>query len=221
MRASTERFEQDPGDLREACNRLPIFPLQRVVLLPGALLPLHVFEPRSRALVDHCLREHSLMGIATLRPGFESQYYGSPPVHPEVGIGRIVSHRRLSDGRINIVLRAVGRALVQDELTVDAPFRMVQARLLPEDDRGAAAALGRLRMLIVQIASASQATRREAGRLLDLAPHRFLDELAAKLIDDPDERRGYLRLNRTVERADWLAERLAVAVGSPGSSAEA
>jgi Lon protease-like protein len=73
-----------------ALSSLPIFPLPNCVLLPGGLLPLHVFEPRYRELTRDCLAGAQLMGIARLRPGFETTYYGCPPVYERCGVGRII-----------------------------------------------------------------------------------------------------------------------------------
>lgn len=47
---------------------LPIFPLPQCVLLPGGLLPLHVFEPRYRELTRYCLEGNRPMGVARLLP---------------------------------------------------------------------------------------------------------------------------------------------------------
>ena len=62
-----------PPDPR-ALEALPIFPLPNCVLLPGGLLPLHVFEPRYRELTRDCLAGDQLMAVARLRPGYESTY---------------------------------------------------------------------------------------------------------------------------------------------------
>src|SRR5207248_4854208 len=47
---------------------LPIFPLPNCVLLPGGMLPLHVFEPRYREMTRDCLAGHQLMAVARLKP---------------------------------------------------------------------------------------------------------------------------------------------------------
>ncbi len=88
---------------------LPIFPLPNCVLLPGGLLPLHVFEPRYRDLARDCLAGNHFMGVARLRPGFEQTYYGRPPVYERFGVGRIISLRRrlLRFCRFALVLRGV------------------------------------------------------------------------------------------------------------------
>src|SRR5436190_5827703 len=91
----------DPAALRA----LPIFPLANCVLLPGGLLPLHVFEPRYRELTKDCLATNHLIGVARLRPGFEQSYYGKPPVFERFGIGRIICSEELDDGRFVLLLR--------------------------------------------------------------------------------------------------------------------
>ena len=76
-------------DHPDALTSLPIFPLANCVLLPGGLLPLQVFEPRYRDLTRDCLAGHQLMGVARLRPGYETSYYGRPPVYETCGVGKI------------------------------------------------------------------------------------------------------------------------------------
>ena len=76
-------------------SSLPIFPLPNCVLLPGGLLPLHVFEPRYRELTRDCLAGHQLMAVARLRPGYETTYYGRPPVYERCGVGRIICSEEL------------------------------------------------------------------------------------------------------------------------------
>src|SRR5688572_23373591 len=109
---------------------LPIFPLPDVVLFPGALLPLHVFEPRYRTMTADVLAGARLLAIARLVPGFETDYYGRPPVYATVGIGELISHEALAGGRSNILLRGVARCAIQSELAPEKPYREVRARLL-------------------------------------------------------------------------------------------
>src|SRR5690606_21229592 len=79
---------------------LPIFPLPSVVLFPGSVLPLHVFEPRYRAMMEDCVsRGPRAMAVALLRPGWERDYEGRPPVYEIAGAGRIVEWARRPDGR--------------------------------------------------------------------------------------------------------------------------
>src|SRR5689334_12259387 len=96
----------DPG----ALTSLPIFPLPNCVLLPGGLMPLHVFEPRYRDLTRDCLAGTQLMAVARLRPGYETAYYGRPPVYDRCGVGRIICSEELPDGRFALLVRRGRRA---------------------------------------------------------------------------------------------------------------
>jgi len=92
------------------------------------VLPLHVFEPRYRALVADVLKTDGRLAMAVLRPGWESDYEGCPPVYELVAVGKIVWHEPLADGRYEIRLVGEGRALVMGERR-HRPYRV--ARLEP------------------------------------------------------------------------------------------
>ncbi len=88
---------------------LPIFPLPNVVLFPNVFLPLHIFEPRYRDMVADAIASDRMLGMVLLKPGWEHEYEGRPPVYP-IGCSAVITHvERLADGRYNIVLRGVER----------------------------------------------------------------------------------------------------------------
>ena len=94
---------------------LPLFPLPNVVLFPNVFLPLHVFEPRYREMVADALAGDRLVGMVLLRPGYERDYEGRPPIYP-VGCRGVMTHaERLADGRFNIVLRGLDRFRITGE----------------------------------------------------------------------------------------------------------
>ena len=107
--------------------RLPIFPLPRVQLFPHALLPLHVFEPRYREMVKDALDGEGLIAVAALEPGFEADYHGRPAVRAVIGVGEVIGHEALADGRCNILLRGVARARIHAELPPRQSYRLVDA----------------------------------------------------------------------------------------------
>lgn len=94
---------------------IPVFPLPNVVLFPQVFLPLHIFEPRYRDMVADALEGDRLIGMVLLRPGWEGDYDGRPPVYPVGCAGLITHHERLPDGRYNIVLRGLEKFRVLDE----------------------------------------------------------------------------------------------------------
>lgn len=191
--------------VRAACEALPIFPLPRTVLMPGALVPLHVFELRYRALVAHARVDAGLFGIATLRPGYEADYDGRPAVWPEVGIGRIVAHQPLEDGRCNLVLAFVGRGRIVREHPARQPFREVEVALGAAVEPMDPSISERVRGLVRQVGFYSVEAQSEAGRLLQLEGGALVDALARKLLDGVDDQRRYLASDRAEARA-WMVE---------------
>ena len=101
---------------------IPIFPLPGAILFPRAQLPLHIFEPRYRAMVRDALAGDRLIGM--IQPRDQNE----PPSLFETGcLGRIDSVEELEDGRMNIVLEGLGRFRVTREIETDTPYRRVEA----------------------------------------------------------------------------------------------
>jgi hypothetical protein len=91
---------------------VPLFPLPGVVLFPRAVLPLHIFEDRYRAMTADALGSDKVIAMALLKPGWEKSYYGRPAIEPVVCVGRILSHEILHDGKYNFLLQGVQRARI-------------------------------------------------------------------------------------------------------------
>lgn len=107
--------------------RLSIFPLTGAVLYPGLQLPLHIFEPRYRAMVTDALARDRRIGmIQPQRPEDDAPLFN-------VGcVGKIAEVEALEDGRFNLLLEGESRFRVLRELDVITPFRQVEAELLDE-----------------------------------------------------------------------------------------
>ena len=103
---------------------IPLFPLPGVVLFPGTLLPLHIFEPRYRDMVAHALAGDRIIGMAMLKPGFEGDE-GDSPIHLIGGAGEIIESEELEDGRYNILLEGRFRYQVLDE-KARGPYRVAR-----------------------------------------------------------------------------------------------
>ncbi len=109
--------------------RLPIFPLPGAIVFPGLQLPLHIFEPRYRAMVsDALVRDRR---IAMIQPQGGSE---GAPLFGIGCVGRIGEVEALADGRYNIVLEGEARFRLVRELDVATPYRQVEAELLTEPD---------------------------------------------------------------------------------------
>lgn len=110
---------------------LAIFPLPNVVLFPNVFLPLHIFEPRYRALVADALAGDRIIGMVLLQPGYQARYEGRPPVYP-IGCAGLITHSEsLSDGRYNIVLRGLEKFRIVSEDHSRA-YRLAQIEPVPE-----------------------------------------------------------------------------------------
>ena len=79
-------------------STLPLFPLPNVVLFPGVFLPLHIFESRYRAMTEDALSGDRMIGMALLKPGFEAEYEGRPPIYPVGCVGLVEAARAREAG---------------------------------------------------------------------------------------------------------------------------
>lgn len=94
---------------------VPIFPLPSVVLFPNVFLPLHIFEDRYRQMCAEALAGDRLIGMVLLKPGYEADYDGRPPVYATGCSGLITHAERLEDGRYNVVLRGIEKFTISHE----------------------------------------------------------------------------------------------------------
>ena len=112
-------------------QRVSIFPLAGALLFPRMHLPLHIFEPRYRSLVSDAMARDRRIGMIQPRgPGLV------PPLYDIGCLGRISDVEALEDGRYNIVLEGIARFRLVNELSVETPFRQIEAEVEspPETD---------------------------------------------------------------------------------------
>ncbi|NLR69799.1 ATP-dependent protease [Novosphingobium sp. ERN07] len=109
-------------------TRLSIFPLAGAVLYPGLQLPLHIFEPRYRALVSDSLARDRRIAMIQPQTGGERA-----PLFRVGCVGKIADVEALEDGRYNLVLEGISRFRVIRELEVTTPFRQIEAELIADD----------------------------------------------------------------------------------------
>lgn len=123
---------KDVANLDNFSGIVPLFPLSSVVFFPNTLLPLHIFEPRYKDMVNSAANDEKIIGMALLRPGWEKDYYGNPAVYDVIGMGRIVSTDFVEDGKINIVLYGLKRAKIVEEIN-DLPFRQARVSIIENE----------------------------------------------------------------------------------------
>lgn len=200
-------------------HHLPIFPLPDLVLFPHTLLPLHVFEPRYRAMTTDCLARDRRLVIVGLKAGYEPDYYGRPPVHAVAGVGRIIQCERLASGRFNMILRGEGRVRLARELPTDTLYRVVEAEDLAEGGNDGAEVPTLVDLVKRTCRHILQAVKRatpEMEALTEAAePGVLCDQVASALIPTPDVRQILLeeinverRLQRLLAELSTLLKQL-------------
>ena len=117
---------------------IPLFPLPNLVFFPRTRLPLHVFEPRYRKMVADAVASDQRFGIVLLRPGWERDYFGAPPIYACGTLGQIEQAVPLEDGRYNILVRGEVRFRVVGEIAGQR-YRTARVIAQPEQDRNAEA----------------------------------------------------------------------------------
>lgn len=111
-------------------TEMPMFPLGSV-LLPGSLLPLHVFEPRYRRMIDECLAGRQEFGVALITRGREVG--GGDERSLVATVARILQHHELEDGRRAVMTAGVRRVRINQWL-VDDPYPRAIVTDWPDDD---------------------------------------------------------------------------------------
>lgn len=189
--------------------RVAIFPLSGVALFPHAAVPLHIFEPRYRQMVADALAGDMLIAL-TLPTGVA----GDPlPVHDVAGVGHIVQHELLADGRYNIVLKGLGRIRVVHELASDTLYRVVEAAWLEEVCMDVARADDLCDAIQNCIFAIAQQHARIGGVLVNMtrdvhAPNLLADSLSAVLFPDALERQQQVEALDVTPRLQRVLGRL-------------
>jgi Lon protease-like protein len=200
---------------RVAVARLKVFPLPSLVLLPGSALPLHIFEPRYRALLADALATDKLFAMAQVIPGQEER--DGAELEPMLCVGTIALHQGLDDGRSNLLLAGVARARLVRELPQTKAYREVEAVLLEdavleETDPDEVALRSVVNDLIARLPTevaervAQVTTRVRGGALADV--------LASTIMDDVMRRFEILNETDVRERMRVVAQETNFLIGS-------
>lgn len=110
---------------------IAIFPLPRVVMLPGEVLPLHIFEPRYRAMVRDALQGNRVIGMVESSADATSSSGGRTEIRSIGCAGYIADHKVLPDGRYLMWLLGLERFTIDEELEVDTSYRQVRVTYNP------------------------------------------------------------------------------------------
>jgi hypothetical protein len=185
---------------------IPIFPLEDATLFPNASYPLHIFEPRYRAMIADALKGNRIIGMVTLQPGHEAEYEGRPPIFAIGCAGLITEYEELPDGRFNIVLGGLVKFRVTSEDN-SRPYRLAAVQAVPEPlDEKKAAALTKERQRLDQLIEALSDTL-GIGQIPPGEPDEQLVDELSQFLPMPRGQR-----QRLLEREDPLS-RAVIVVG--------
>lgn len=115
----------------ELPDRVPVMPLPGALLFPRALLPLHIFEPRYRAMLEFALREHRMFCVALLKPS-KTQWRSTGDFFHIAGVGLIRACVGGADGTSNLILQGLRRVRF-NAFDQSAPFPI--ARIEPLESK--------------------------------------------------------------------------------------
>ena len=197
--------------------RVPIFPLAGALLFPRSQLPLHIFEPRYRAMVRDALASDGLIGMIQPKHVLSDAAGGvegdekEPPAVYEVGcLGRIIASEELEDGRYNIVLEGTSRFRLAREADVTTPYRQIEVSCSGFEDDADPEPLASIQRAELE---------RESRRYADALEYAVDWEAVARLDDemlvngiaqiaplDPGSKQALLEANDLSERADLLVQ---------------
>lgn len=191
-------------------DEVAVFPLPQVVLFPGALMPLHVFEPRYRAMTRDVLASSRKLCVAQIPEDHGMDAHGQPGIVRVVGVGEIVKCDALPDGRFNILIEGKARARL-DELPFKRPYRRAQLTILEDKCTGCDDAL--VRALVATATSVAGAVRQchpafQFSLPKSDDPAAVVDACAHYLVMDGSERQKLLETLDVSERIHKCLEAL-------------
>ena len=186
---------------------IPLFPLPETTLFPGVSRPLLIFEPRYRAMIADALKGDRIVGMVRLRPGFEKDYEGRPPIYAVGCAGRIEKYEQLPDGRYVILLQGLTAFRVLSE-NQQKPYRLGRVEAVPD------------RLQEQERLTLSSLRNRLASLLLRVLPFgvdppdasleddEFVNVVAQNLPMSEDDRQDLLERSSVLARARALIDRL-------------
>ncbi|MEZ4408140.1 MAG: LON peptidase substrate-binding domain-containing protein [Polyangiales bacterium] len=209
----------DPGEARAALESVPVFPLPGLVLLPEQRLPLHIFEPRYRAMVRDILEGSPFLVVACVVGELDADL---PRISSIATVGRVTAHQRLPDGRFNILVEGQVRVSLE-ELPFTPPYRRARATPLPEPEPAEVRPAVRAALLSVatQVIRAAKAKtpQWDFTAPMEMPSSRLALKLVDRFVDDPAGRLSVLRAEgaeaRVARATTALASVLAEGADAP------
>lgn len=200
--------------LAQFVGEMPMFPLPQMVFFPHTLLPLHIFEPRYREMIQD-VRKGGLpiaMGNLTLRRSLDAD--GRLEVAEVAGAGFMTRCEELPDGRFLIELSGVARVKITSERPSGRLYRVVAVEILndePGDDDRTQERLDTLQVLVISLAQHNERVGQYLQHLLRTAdsPAAAADAVANAIVTEPKLRQALMEELNVEKRLDTVLGRMA------------
>lgn len=213
----------DALDKVRGISRLPIFPLP-LVMLPGELLPLHIFEERYRQMLRDISLERNMFGVTLFEP--EGSFAEAPNVGSIGCVAEVRESEMLADGRSNILTLGVIRYRLTGIVDVGEPYLTGTVEFF-EDDPGNESEIGRLAdevfALFQRMAEAAHKMSGGRGRMPEIGrstPEALSFLITAAFNFDNEKKYRLLEMTSTAERLEDLKKVLDRAVVQIEDNAE-
>ena len=189
---------------------IAVFPLPNLIFFPNTDLPLHIFEPRYCQMINDTIQNKQMIGMFLLRPGWQDDYYGNPPIYPVGCAGELIHVENLPDGKFNISLHGLTRVRAM-ETVQETPYRRVRVQILEESSHADLIDLNRTKDSLLE-------SLHDLGKFLnDPIPPiadpsdllHVVHTIATMLPLDPEQKRALLELDDSLQRAVAVQEHLA------------
>jgi Lon protease-like protein len=109
-----------------------VFPLPNLVMFPHVMQPLHIFEPRYRAMLEEALEGDRLIAMGLLAPGWEQQSEGRPTLRNTACLCRVATYEQTEHNTYNVLMLGVRRLKLVKELPPKKLFRVVESEILDD-----------------------------------------------------------------------------------------
>ena len=185
---------------------IPIFPLEDVMLFPEMSVPLHIYEPRYKAMIADALKGNRVIGMVLLRPGYEKDYDRSPSVF-QVGCAGVINEvEELPNGEYNIVLGALTKYRITRE-EASKPYRVAHVTAIADTtSQTDKAALGARRKRLEALIQESGGRTGLRGIPDGISDERLVNGISQLAHIDELDRERLLEQPNPLARADALIE---------------
>jgi Lon protease-like protein len=196
-------------------TELPLFPLP-LVLFPGAPLPLHIFEPRYRKMLEDVRTNNSLFGLSYFDSS--ASELACPPVGNVGCVAEVTEVQILPDGRSNIFTVGLIRYRIEGYLERGDPYLVARVSFFEDEHEEAGALEQQARQVsdvFMRIARAIRTINDERANLPDITdtnPQKLSFLVAAAMETELEAKQALLELRSTSERLRWLSQMLNRAV---------